>query len=139
MVEFGQSLNHAETAAAAVDNRPLETTPKNPVPPTRNRGVMTAKKLVFEDFADKIGEVFPICDRDVPRIPLTLTQAELQDSKWQMPGIRPPFSLVFLAQDAGVLPQRLYRMEHVRLGELEIFLVPVAKVGQAVSYQATFN
>lgn len=100
---------------------------------------MTFRKLVFEDFADKVGDVFPICDHDVPPIPLTLAEAELQQAKWHMPGIRPPFSLVFLAQEAAVLPQRLYRLEHDRLGELEIFLVPVAKDGQGVSYQATFN
>ncbi|MBI1202381.1 MAG: hypothetical protein GC182_07710 [Rhodopseudomonas sp.] len=100
---------------------------------------MTARKLVFEDFADKIGDMFPICDHDVPRIPLTLAEAELHEAKWHMPGIRPPFSLVFLANDGTVLPQRLYRMEHDRLGALEIFLVPIAQDGRGVSYQATFN
>jgi len=38
-----------------------------------------------------------------------------------------------------VLPQRLYRLEHNGLGELDIFLVPIGKDEQGVSYQATFN
>jgi hypothetical protein len=100
---------------------------------------MTLKNLVFEDFADKVGEVFPIRDRDVPHIPLTLAEAELLQAKWRVPSVRPPFSLLFMAENGPVLPQRLYRVEHDRLGALELFLVPVAKNGQCVSYQATFN
>lgn len=98
---------------------------------------MSVRQLMFEDFADKVGEVFPIGDRDVPQIPLTLTEAELLSGA--RPGMRSPFSLVFLAKDPRVLPQRLYRLEHNGLGELEIFLVPIGKSEQGVSYQATFN
>ncbi|MCF8477810.1 MAG: hypothetical protein K9G60_12345 [Pseudolabrys sp.] len=100
---------------------------------------MTVKQLVFEDLADKVGEVFPIGDRDVPQIPLTLAEAELLTAKSILPGLRPPFSLTFLAKDPRVLPQRLYRLEHNGLGEIELFLVPVGKDTNGVSYQATFN
>jgi hypothetical protein len=100
---------------------------------------MSAKPLVFEDFADKVEQVFVISDQDVPAIPLVLAQAELLTNRLAAPGIRPPFSLTFLAQDPRVLPQRLYRMEHDALGMLEIFLVPTAKDAQGVSYLATFN
>jgi hypothetical protein len=75
----------------------------------------------------------------VPAIPLTLAQAALLPARRAMPGIRPPFSLTFLAKDPRVLPQRIYRIEHNGLGMLEIFLVPLAKDAQGVTYQATFN
>ncbi len=100
---------------------------------------MSSRQLVFEDFADKVEQVFVISDRDVPAIPLTLAEAELLRTRGSMPGIRPPFSLVFLGRDPRVLPQRLYRMQHDELGILEIFLVPIGKNAQGVSYQAMFN
>jgi hypothetical protein len=51
------------------------------------------------------------------------------------PGGRAPFSLVFRGGPNPPLPQRIYRVEHEQLGELDIFLVPIA-VDQ---YQAVFS
>jgi len=99
---------------------------------------MSAGQLVFEDFADKVGETFSINEQDMPAVPLSLAEAQFLKSPG-LPGIRPPFSLLFLARDARVLPQRLYRLEHRKLGELAIFLVPVGKDEQGVRYQAVFN
>jgi hypothetical protein len=42
------------------------------------------------------------------------------------PGGRAPFSLVFTGGPEPPLPQRTYRVEHERLGAMEIFLVPIA-------------
>jgi hypothetical protein len=100
---------------------------------------MTDRTLVFEDFADKVGEVFPICDEGVPAIPLILQEAEPLDPAVGLPGVRPPFSLIFLGRDPRVLPQGVYLLEHQELGKLSIFLVPVGKDKDGVSYQAAFN
>lgn len=100
---------------------------------------MSNRQLVFEDFADKVEQVFVISDQDVPSIPLTLAEAGLLPTRSARPGIRPLFSLTFVAKDPRVLPQRLYRLEHNGLGALEIFLVPAGKDAQGVSYCATFN
>ena len=100
---------------------------------------MSNRQLVFEDFADKVEQIFVISDQNVPAIPLTLAEAELLPVKSVRPGIRPPFSLIFLAKDPRVLPQRIYRLEHNGLGQLEIFLVPAGKDAQGVTYCATFN
>lgn len=100
---------------------------------------MADRLLVFGDFADKVGDVFPISEEGVPAIPLILKEAEPLNPAVGLPGVRPPFSLIFLAKDPRVLPQRIYRMEHQELGEVSIFLVPVAKDAEGVSYQATFN
>ena len=99
----------------------------------------TERQLVFEDFADRVGEVFVISEPNVPAIPLTLTEAEPLPARLTKPGIRPPFSLVFLGKDPRVLMQRLYRLEHAEMGEMTIFLVPIGKDAEGVSYQATFN
>jgi hypothetical protein len=107
---------------------------------TEHRGYdMADRQLVFEDFADKVGDVFTIGEPDVPAIALTLKQAEPLNPAWGPKGVRPPFALSFLAADPRVLPQRLYRMAHDGLGEIAIFLVPSAKTAEGVTYHATFN
>jgi hypothetical protein len=49
------------------------------------------------------------------------------------------FSLLFLAPAGAPPVQRIYRLEHERLGELDLFLVPVARDGQGLYYEAVFN
>ena len=100
---------------------------------------MNNRQLVYEDFADKVEQIFVLSEQGVPAIPLTLAEAEPLDMAAGRPDVRPPFSLTFLAKDPRVLPQRIYRVEHDDLGVLEIFLVPMAKDAHGVTYQATFN
>ncbi len=101
---------------------------------------MTERGLVFEDFADKVDEVFVISQDGLPAIPLTLKEAELLNPAIAPPGgMRPPFSLTFFARDPRIFPQSLYRMEHQELGAVTIFLVPSAKDAEGVTYVATFN
>jgi hypothetical protein len=100
---------------------------------------MAGRQFVFEDFADKVGNVFTIREEDLPAIALTLKEAALLNPAFAPKGLRPPFSLIFVAEDPRVLPQRLYRMAHDGLGEVTIFLVPLAKNESGVTYQATFN
>ncbi len=100
---------------------------------------MTERGLVFEDFADKVDEVFVVSQDGVPAIPVTLKDATLLNPAFAAPGLRPPFSLTFFARDPRILPQSLYRMEHQELGAVTIFLVPAAKDAEGVTYVATFN
>lgn len=124
-------------------HRPDQAQHYDPVGTVSDVAVPLDHALVFEDFADKVGEVFTISDEGVPGIPLTLTEAEPLTPAAQTAtgphGVRPPFSLIFVARDPSVIPQRIYRLEHKGLGELSIFLVPVGKDANGVSYQATFN
>jgi hypothetical protein len=52
---------------------------------------------------------------------------------------RAPFSLLFRNTSSFLFPQQTYRMRHARLGELGIFLVPVARERDGFLYQAVFN
>lgn len=52
---------------------------------------------------------------------------------------RQPFSIYLRGPRNVVLPQRIYRVEHARLGTLDIFLVPVGPDGQGMCYEAVFN
>lgn len=99
----------------------------------------SARALVFEDFRDKVGDVFTLSGEGLPGIPVTLMEAEPLNPAMAPRGTRPPFSLIFLAKDSRVLMQRLYCMEHNGLGEVSIFLVPVGKDAEGVRYQAVFN
>lgn len=56
------------------------------------------------------------------------------------PGPRPePFSVFFRGPRTVVLPQRIYRLEHERMGTMEIFLVPVGPDEKGMRYEAVFN
>ncbi len=49
------------------------------------------------------------------------------------------FSVFFSGPREVQLPQRLYRLQHDRMGEFEIFLVPIAQNDQGFRYEAVFN
>lgn len=100
---------------------------------------MADRQLVFHDFSDKVGDTFVIDDEGVPATRLTLREVQALDPKMAPRGVRPPFSLLFLAAGPVILPQRIYRMVHKILGEVAIFIVPVGKDAEGVLYQATFN
>jgi hypothetical protein len=55
------------------------------------------------------------------------------------PGGRDPFSLIFRGPPEPLLPQCIYPLEHAGLGVLEIFVVPIARDAESVSYQAVFT
>ena len=82
---------------------------------------------------------FVVSEQDFPAIRLALTEATRLPARMGPKGMRPPFSLIFLGKDPRVLPQRLYRLEHEEMGAVTIFLVPIGKDAEGVSYQATFN
>ena len=49
------------------------------------------------------------------------------------------FSLLFRAPGAAPPFQGIYRLENDRLGEMDLFLVPVKKDGDGLYYEAVFN
>ena len=49
------------------------------------------------------------------------------------------FSLFFHGPGDRYLPQRVYRMTHEAMGEIDIFLVPIEKKENAFRYEAVFN
>ena len=49
------------------------------------------------------------------------------------------FALLFRGPLDHFLQQRIYRMEHEKLGALDLFLVPVGKDQDGFQYEAVFN
>lgn len=56
------------------------------------------------------------------------------------PGFRKPFSLIFHNPDqTKYLPQRVYSLEHEKMGSLEVFIVPLGPDVSGMRYQVIFS
>ena len=55
------------------------------------------------------------------------------------PPKRAPFSIIFRGPKNVHLSQRIYRLEHDKLGVLEIFLVPIVPDEEGMRLEAVFN
>ena len=53
--------------------------------------------------------------------------------------MRAPFSLLFRNSAALLFPQQTYQMTHPALGQVAIFVVPIAREREGFLYQAIFN
>lgn len=49
------------------------------------------------------------------------------------------FSLVFQGPQDAPAAQGIFRVDHDELGELDLFLVPIARNNIGISYEAVFN
>lgn len=49
------------------------------------------------------------------------------------------FSLVFLGPLEAPISQGVYRLDHDKLGALDLFLVPISRDNKGVRYEAIFN
>jgi hypothetical protein len=88
--------------------------------------------LTVDDFRPLLHDSFRISAPDAAAFDVELVEVTEIPRE---PGGRAPFSLVFKGGPNPPLPQRIYAVEHEKLGELDIFLVPIA-VDQ---YQAVFT
>jgi hypothetical protein len=55
------------------------------------------------------------------------------------PPARAPFSLVFRGSREALLPQRIYHLEHDRIGAFDLFLVPIGPDAVGMRYEAVFT
>ncbi|WP_369944858.1 DUF6916 family protein [Xanthomonas medicagonis] len=92
--------------------------------------------LTLEHFAGSVNETFA-ADLNEGEVPFVLVEARPLPVKSNMH--RAPFSLLFRNTSSFLFPQQTYRMRHPRLGEVGIFLVPVARERDGFLYQAVFN
>jgi hypothetical protein len=95
-----------------------------------------------EQFRGCLGETFTV--RLESEGPVSLTLAEVAsltergaDAPW--PIRRNPFSLRFRGEPGLTLPQRIYRLEHDRLGAHDIFLVPIQPDAEGTQFEAVFG
>lgn len=93
--------------------------------------------LTLEHFAGCVNETFAACLDEV-EVPFVLVEARALPQSGA-PTMRAPFSLLFRNGSSFLFPQQTYRMRHERIGEVGIFLVPVAQERNGFLYQAIFN
>jgi hypothetical protein len=79
--------------------------------------------LTVDDFRPLQGDRFRIAPDRAPAFEVELVEVTEIPRE---PGGRVPFSLVFHGGPNPPLEQRIYRIEHDGLGELDLFLVPIA-------------
>jgi hypothetical protein len=93
--------------------------------------------LSLDHFAGCLNETF---SADLQGMQAAFVLVEARPLPAHMPNAaRVPFSLVFHNESALLFPQQTYRMHHPRLGETDIFLVPVAQDRSGFLYQAVFS
>jgi hypothetical protein len=99
---------------------------------------MDLSELTHDTFAARVGDAF----RDTEAsITLELLQVDdLTKMAVNVPvGARAPFSLIFRAPAEPLVPQGIRTLAHDDLGELAIFLVPIAREPDGLRYQAVFS
>lgn len=101
--------------------------------------------MTLSYFSDHVNSPFTL-DVEVEGNPIevTLTEASPLKPTPKGPGIPEairddPFALVFRGPGNVQLAQRLYQITHETLGELQIFLVPIAADEEGRYYEAVFN
>jgi hypothetical protein len=88
--------------------------------------------LTVDDFRPLEGDSFRIAPEGAEAFEVELVEVTEISRE---PGGRAPFSLVFRGGPNPPLEQRIFRVEHDKLGELDLFLVPIA----VDEYQAVFS
>lgn len=94
--------------------------------------------LSHTEYESQLNTAFRVQHEDGGAFELCLVEVRLMGSQ---PGgkTRAPFALLFRASKEERLPQKIYRLRHAALGELDIFLVPVAGDADGYYLEAVFN
>lgn len=93
--------------------------------------------LTLEHFAGCVNEIFA-AEYDGMSMEFVLVEARPLPASHA--GVaRAPFSLLFRNGAPIVFPQKIYPLRHARVGEVGIFLVPIAQERAGFLYQAVFN
>jgi uncharacterized protein DUF6916 len=86
-------------------------------------------------FTEQVGSTFEVID--IPPTPFELTLVRVvEHAKTEQ---HEAFSAFFLGPADRFMPQETHKIRHEQLGEMEIFLVPVAKTKDGFEYEAAFN
>lgn len=98
-------------------------------------------KLSSRDFAPYLNQEFRIHLDSSRMLEAELVDvAELGSTSKRQPASteRPAFSIVFRGPKDIVLAQRIYRLEHEEMGQLDLFLVPIGPDEEGMLYEALF-
>jgi L-ascorbate metabolism protein UlaG (beta-lactamase superfamily) len=97
--------------------------------------------LSKESFAEQLNTKFRVLleSGDAPEVELELAEVVEFPTLTHGRTDVERFSLFFYGPGDLFLPQQMYRLAHERMGELDIFLVPVAQEPRGYRYEAVFS
>jgi hypothetical protein len=90
-------------------------------------------KVECAQFAACLNQDFEIVFSD-GALPLKLSEARPLGTRPE--SIREPFALTFVGRAGLPLPQGIYKLRNAELGEMEIFLVPIAVDQTSSTFEA---
>lgn len=96
---------------------------------------MTFSEFRLSLFTELVNTEFEVLDDPASSFSLVLTAIVEHASTAR----NEAFSLFFHGPAERFLPQSSHRLKHASLGELELFLVPVAQEKDGFQYEAVFN
>ncbi len=112
-------------------------------PGRRASRYMPLQKLSFQTFASQLNSSFQVKLADASVVPLKLvevTRGTSQKSAGPKGITYEQFSLVFTGPLAPSLDQRVHALQHERIGQFDVFMVPVVSRDTSVMhYECIFN
>jgi hypothetical protein len=95
-------------------------------------------KLRSADFAPYLNQTFDLYYGGAEPLGVELIEVTDLKSRGGDSDHRAPFSIVFRGPTDNLLPQKIYRIEHEKMGTLDIFLVPIMPDKLGLRYEAIF-
>jgi hypothetical protein len=94
-----------------------------------------------EDFTKQLGTKFRVLleTEGAPEVSLELDSVEPFPTLPHSRSDVERFSVYFYGAGDFFLPQRIYKLAHEQMGELDIFLVPIAQDQRGFRYEAVFS
>ncbi len=89
-------------------------------------------KLAYEEYAEQVNTDFHIVENDTK-----IKLIEVTPKRTLPP--QEMFSLIFSGANDNFLEQKPYQMKHEKLGDGEIFIVPISQDEDGYKYEAGFN
>ncbi len=95
------------------------------------------QELNIESFAQHLGDTFRCAGGGDEFVDLKLSEA---NGLSPQPGqSRAPFSLLFIGPSEPPMEQQTYTLQHEKMGELSLFLVPLGPGEDGFQYEAVFT
>ena len=91
----------------------------------------------FDDFKGCLDQSFAL-ELEGSIYPLTLISADKLNSSATVDG-REAFSIVFRGERSLKLEQKIYRISHNTMGDMELFIVPIGPDDKGMRYEAVFS
>ena len=100
-----------------------------------------SERQTEEEFRQNLNTQFRVLvDMETPKpIDLTLVHVESRPSDAHEEAGMERFSVFFKSSPEFLLHQNIFRLAHPKMGEFEVFLVPIAQEPDGFRYEAVYN